>query len=164
MKLSELKRLDEAKEVEPAQVFDEKTDQLKTAKPREVFEVRPALPGEKVEQAWVGQPSKTVKAERNQLVMRSKADAEKIRIIDKDELDDGYELTKSGRNPDAEGYQLFREKGEFEYFKHAGPPIAFKDNFGEEHIAFNGDYVLRPTGFKDDAFVVKASEFSKKYE
>jgi hypothetical protein len=168
MKLQEINKIlkeEENDKEKLTQLFSDadEADNLKVYVRQDAFQIRPAKVGEEIHVNFPGEPGKVSNAEEEQYVVRMSEHVNKIKLIDKEEFEEKYEIINPNDKPDAEGFQDYRLKDEIIAFQYVeNEPLKFNISGHTIHINPE-DYIAHPLSDAKKLIVKSKVDFEKKY-
>ena len=164
MKLQELK-LSEEVGGKNAKLFDANKDITSSYVKKQLFDIRKAEPGEKIQVTMDNEQHATKTAKEGDYVVRLHDQIEKIDLISGEDVNGTYEQIQHEAKPDAEGFTTYREVGEYEAFKYAGEDTYIFTDWNTKQRLKMGDYLVRQEDDeKSSGYVVSATDFDKHFE
>ena len=141
----------------------EEANELKVYVRQDVFDIRQAQPEEEIHINWPGQVSKAVHAEEGQYVVRKGEEVNKMKLIDKEDFEDKYELVNSTEKPDAEGFASYRLKHEVVAFQYHEKELLDLNVSGHFIKIKPEDYLGHPIDDAKKLITMSKSDFEAKY-
>lgn len=164
MKLQEFK-LTESAGGKNKKLFDENESVIGSYVKRQLYDLRPAEAGEKVQVSVAGKQKSTVTAKEGDYVLRPHDDLEQSDLIDGEDFQGTYQQIQPNDQPNAEGFITYREIGEYEAFSYSGEDVYIFTDWNTKQKLKAGDYLVRDADDKGaSGFVVPAAEFDKHFE
>lgn len=141
---------------------DEK-DELKVYVNQATYQVKQALEDEEVKINWPGQSATTKRATAEEYIVRNPEQLQKMKVIEKDELEKDYEQVNPNEKPDAEGYVIYRSKKEVLAFQYNEKEL-LQINVGGHQIKISPeDYIGHPISNPKKLLIISKADFEKKY-
>jgi hypothetical protein len=146
-------------------LFDENEDITDSYVKKQLYDIRKAKKHEKVEITIGGGKPKSVRtAQFGDYVLRLDDNIEKVDIITSYDLRK-YEQIQPNAEPDAEGYIVYREKGEYDAFQYTGENVYIFTDWNTKQMLKSGDYLVKEANNpKSSGFVVPAADFDENFE
>ena len=141
----------------------DEANELMVYKRQDTYDIRQAKPEEQIHISWPGEITKTATAEPDQYVVRKPQEVGKMKLIDKEDFEDKYELVNPNEKPDAEGFASYTLTGEILAFQYHEKE-SLKLNISGHSIQIDPEsYVGHPSDNAKKLIVMSKADFEKKY-
>jgi len=132
-------------------------------KKKKLYDARAAVPEEELQITANGKAKRSIKAKDGQWVVRDHSNVNVVDLLNAKDFSTRFEKVRPNQKPDAEGFTVWCEAGEFEAFKYDGDDAAFKNMRGQHQPLKSGDWIVKDKSL-DAMFIAPAAMFNDTFQ